>query len=73
MNAEALSDVSHVAEERAQLDGDGNAHRGLHRFDDVNVGLFDFHTGNVEIGRDGIDVALEGIGCWFQIPGAGQS
>ena len=49
---DALGHVGEVAEERAELDGDGNVDGGFDGFDDVDVVLLDFgggHLGSVTI------------------------
>jgi hypothetical protein len=59
---QALGHVGEVGEERAQLDRHRDGDLFLHRLDDVHVGVLDFRRGRVRVGRDGVDVELQGIG-----------
>ena len=60
---EALGHVGEVAEERAELHRHRNGHLGLHRLEDVEVGLLDLGGGQVHVRGDVIDVQLERVGA----------
>ena len=56
-----LGHVGHVAEKRAQFDGDRDARHRFHGLDDVDVRLLDLGRGPVQLGRNRVNVQFERI------------
>ena len=58
---QTLCHIGHVAEKRTELDRHRNVNRDLDRPKDVNIGLLYLKAGDGRIGRNEIDIALNGI------------
>src|SRR6266542_690147 len=53
--------MRHVAKKWPEFHRNRNSHRSFHRTNDIHVSLFNFESRDIHIGRNRIDVALDGV------------